>query len=71
MFIFDKDTGDILFEYDTVQNYQTVNGVPGFGGAIDAHGIAAGGGLLLVNSGYGRMGGTPGNVLLAFRKAAN
>ena len=71
LFIFDKDTGDILFEYDTVQNYQTVNGVPGFGGAIDAHGIAAGGGLLLVNSGYGRMGGTPGNVLLAFRKAAN
>jgi len=67
LMIFDKDNGDILFQYDTVQDYQTVNGVPGFGGAIDAHGIAAGGGLILVNSGYGRMGGTAGNVLLAFR----
>ncbi len=71
LFIFDKDSGDILFQYDTVQDYETVNGVPGHGGAIDAHGIAAGGGLLLVNSGYGRMGGTAGNVLLAFRRKAN
>ena len=69
LIVFDKQSGEILFEYDTVTEYATSNGVPGYGGAIDAHGIAAGGGMLFVNSGYGRMGGTPGNVLLAFRPA--
>ena len=67
LFVFDKQSGAMLFEFDTVRDYETVNSVPGLGGAIDAHGIAAGGGFLFVNSGYGRMGGTPGNVLLAFK----
>ena len=67
LLVFDSDSGDTLLEFDTVREYETVNGVPGIGGAIDAHGIAAGAGLLLVNSGYGRVGGTPGNVLLAFK----
>ena len=67
LMIFNKETGSLLFEFDTVREYQTVNGVPGMGGAIDSHGIAAGAGLLLINSGYGRVGGTPGNVLLAFK----
>lgn len=67
LMIIDSDSGDVLFEYDTVREYETVNGVPGRGGAIDAHGIAAGAGLLLINSGYGRVGGTSGNALLAFR----
>ncbi|MEX0965144.1 MAG: PQQ-binding-like beta-propeller repeat protein [Pseudohongiellaceae bacterium] len=66
LYIFDKETGEILFLHDTVQDYETVNGVPGYGGAIDSHSIAAGGGMLFISSGYGRMGGTPGNVLLAF-----
>lgn len=66
LYIFDKENGDILFEYDTVREYDTVNAVPGMGGAIDSHSIAAGGGMLFIGSGYGRMGGTPGNVLLAF-----
>ncbi len=66
LYVFDKTNGDLLFEYDTIRDYETVNGVPGIGGAIDSHSIAAGGGMLLINSGYGRMGGTPGNVLLAF-----
>ena len=69
LMILDSATGDVLFDYDTVQEYETVNGVPGRGGAIDAHGIAAGAGMLLINSGYGRVGGTSGNVLLAFRPA--
>ncbi len=66
LYIFDKVNGEILFEYDTVRDYDTVNGVPGIGGAIDSHSIAAGGGMLFIGSGYGRVGGTPGNVLLAF-----
>lgn len=37
---------------------------------FEAHGIAARAGLLLVNSGCGRVGGTSGHVLLAFRPPA-
>lgn len=66
LYIFDKENGDVLFQYDTVKEYDTVNGVPGLGGAIDSHSIAAGGGMIFIGSGYGRVGGTPGNVLLAF-----
>ncbi len=71
LYIFDKANGDILFQYDTVKEYETVNGVPGFGGAIDSHSISAGGGMLFIGSGYGRMGGTAGNVLLAFSPKKN
>lgn len=66
LYIFDKENGNLLFQHDTVQEYDTVNAVPGFGGAIDSHSISAGGGMLFIGSGYGRMGGTAGNVLLAF-----
>ncbi|MGY8784856.1 MAG: hypothetical protein ACKVIB_05640 [Pseudomonadales bacterium] len=41
--------------------------MPGLGGSIDAHGIAVGVGFLFVNSRYGRVGWTGGNVLLAFK----
>ena len=58
--------GKILWDFDTIRTYETVNGVPGRGGSIDGPGPAIGGGLVLVNSGYPTAGGTPGNVLLAF-----
>jgi polyvinyl alcohol dehydrogenase (cytochrome) len=58
--------GKILWDIDTIREYQTVNGVPGRGGSIDGPGPAIGGGLVLVNSGYPTAGGMPGNVLLAF-----
>ncbi|MDA1371896.1 MAG: PQQ-binding-like beta-propeller repeat protein [Proteobacteria bacterium] len=67
LFIFDKENGEILFQYDTVRNYSTVNGVAARGGSIDSHSIAAGGGMLFIGSGYGSFGQTPGNALLAFR----
>jgi len=67
LYIFDKDSGEILFEYDTVREYSTINGVAGIGGSIDSHSIAAGGGMLFIGSGYGRFNQTPGNVLLAFK----
>lgn len=70
LYLFDKQSGDILQEVDTVQQYQTVNDVPAQGGSIDAHSIAAGAGMVFVGSGYGRVGGTPGNTLLAFRPKA-
>jgi polyvinyl alcohol dehydrogenase (cytochrome) len=58
--------GTILWDFDTIRTYDTVNGVPGRGGSIDGPGPAIGGGLILFNSGYPTAGGTPGNVLLAF-----
>ena len=44
----------------------TVNGVHATGGSLDGAGPVIAGGIVLVNSGYPRFGGTPGNVLLAF-----
>ena len=58
--------GKIVWDYDTAQEFKTVNGVPGHGGAIDVAGPVAAGGMLFVVSGYPARGGLPGNVLLAF-----
>jgi polyvinyl alcohol dehydrogenase (cytochrome) len=59
--------GRILWEYDTVHEYTTVNGVPGKGGSINGPGPTIVGGKLFMNSGYVVLGGAlPGNVLLAF-----
>ena len=49
-----------------MQDYATVNGVSAHGGALDGPGPVIAGGMLYVNSGYGALGGMPGNVLLAF-----
>jgi polyvinyl alcohol dehydrogenase (cytochrome) len=58
--------GSVLWSFDTVREYETVNGVTGSGGAIDGPGTVVSGGMVFVNSGYMRFGGLPGNVLLAF-----
>jgi len=67
LYVFDADSGEVRFGFDTLRDFETVNGVPGKGGAIDAHSIAAGAGMVFIGSGYGRFGQPPGNVLLAFR----
>jgi polyvinyl alcohol dehydrogenase (cytochrome) len=64
-------TGKIVWDYDAVREYQTVNGVSARGGSIDGPGPVIAGGMLFVNSGYGAMGGIPGNVLLAFSVDGN
>ena len=58
--------GAILWDFNTVREYETVNHVPGKGGSIDAAGPAIADGLLVTNSGYALWRGLPGNVLLAF-----
>jgi polyvinyl alcohol dehydrogenase (cytochrome) len=58
-------TGAIVWDFDTVRKYDTVNGVPGRGGSLNVGGPAISGGMLFVNSGYVQ-NGMPGNVLLAF-----
>jgi polyvinyl alcohol dehydrogenase (cytochrome) len=59
-------TGQILWDFDTVRDYETVNGQKARGGSLDVTGPVIAGGMLYVNSGYGQWGGMPGNVLLAF-----
>ncbi len=59
-------TGEVVWDVDTVREYETVNGAKAQGGALDVAGPVIAGGMLYVNSGYGQWGGAPGNVLLAF-----
>ncbi len=65
--VYDAISGDLLWTYDTMRTFDTVNGVPGKGGAIDSSPYVAANGMLFVVSGYARFGEAPGNVLLAFR----
>jgi polyvinyl alcohol dehydrogenase (cytochrome) len=58
--------GKIVWDFDTMRDYTTVNGVPAKGGSLDGPGPVIGGGMVFVNSGYPTAGGTPGNVLIAF-----
>jgi len=59
--------GKIIWEYDTVQEFTTVNGVKAKGGSINNGGPAIAGGMVFLNSGYSHHSGIiPGNVLLAF-----
>jgi polyvinyl alcohol dehydrogenase (cytochrome) len=57
--------GTVLWEFDSVRSYETVNGVPGSGGTIDGAGPVIANGMLFLNSGYPNGGGMPGNVLIA------
>ena len=57
--------GKVLWDFDSIREYTTVNGVPGRGGSIDGPGPVIAGGMLFLTSGYPTNGGTPGNVLLA------
>lgn len=68
LFVFDTNDGRILFEFDTSDVFETVNGIEARGGSIDAHSIAAGAGMIFVGSGYERFSQQAGNVLLAFRE---
>lgn len=63
---YSTEDGKVLWEYDTAHDFKTVNGVNAKGGAIDGPGAMVIKGMVLVNSGYSRFGGLPGNVLLAF-----
>ena len=67
LFAHDAETGDVIWEYDTVRPYETINGVEAQGGAIDSSGPVISGDYLIVNSGYATFSQMPGNVVLVFR----
>jgi len=59
--------GAVIWDFDTAAGpYAAVNGAQARGGALDGGGPTVAGGVLYVNSGYGRLIGQPGNLLLAF-----
>ena len=66
---YDAADGKIIWDYNTMIEYETVNGVKAKGGSLGGgSGPVIAGGMLFLNSGYGALAGIPGNVLLAFSK---
>lgn len=60
-------TGKVVWSFDTVQDFKTVNRVAARGGSIGSAGPTIAGGMVFVGSGYpGVQSGVNGNVLLAF-----
>jgi polyvinyl alcohol dehydrogenase (cytochrome) len=60
-------TGQLIWEFDSAQEFKTVNGVTARGGSAASGGPVVANGMVFIGSGYpGFQGGQPGNVLLAF-----
>jgi polyvinyl alcohol dehydrogenase (cytochrome) len=62
---YETNGGAVVWDFDTVPQVSTANGVKAHGGSIVSMAPVAAGGMLYVTSGYGG-NGMPGNVLLAF-----
>jgi polyvinyl alcohol dehydrogenase (cytochrome) len=59
--------GKTLWNYDTAQDFMTVNGIKANGGSMSNAGATVVDGMVIINSGYAHHGAIiPGNVLLAF-----
>ncbi|MGM0633010.1 MAG: PQQ-binding-like beta-propeller repeat protein [Pseudomonadota bacterium] len=67
LFAHDQRSGEVIWEYDSNREYETINGVSARGGAFDSTGPVLSGDHLIVNAGYGGFGQLPGNALLVFR----
>jgi polyvinyl alcohol dehydrogenase (cytochrome) len=67
---YSTSTGKMIWDVDTVRDYETVNGQPARGGSLDVAGPVVVNGTVYVVSGYALWGGMPGNVLLAFSLSA-
>jgi polyvinyl alcohol dehydrogenase (cytochrome) len=60
------EDGKIIWDFDTAQSFNSVNGVPAKGGSLDVGGPVIAGGIIAVVSGYPGFGAMPGNALLVF-----
>jgi polyvinyl alcohol dehydrogenase (cytochrome) len=59
--------GKIIWQFNMVQDFKTVNGIAAKGGSMGAPGVTVVDGIVYVPSGYANVGGgLPGNMLLAF-----
>ena len=66
---YSAEDGSVIWDFNTVRDFETVNGVPAKGGGVDGPGAVVVNGMVFVGSGYQRTGGMGGNVLLAFGPA--
>jgi polyvinyl alcohol dehydrogenase (cytochrome) len=67
----EADSGRVVWQFDTLRDFDTVNKAPARGGSMGAAGPTIAGGMLFVGSGYiGFRNGASGNVLLAFGPSA-
>ena len=59
--------GKILWTFDMLRDFETVNGIPATGGSMGSSGPTIAGGMVFAGSGYpGVQEGRNGNVQLAF-----
>lgn len=66
---YDRNTGAIIWDFDTAREFRTLSGDIARGGSIESDGPVIVGGTVLINSGYLFGGRMAGNVLLAFSVA--
>lgn len=71
MRIYSARSGDLLWSFDTLRSFETINGVPAAGGSIDSAGTVLIDDKFITNSGYDKFGLQPGNALLVFELQAD
>lgn len=64
--IVDAKKGEVLWQFNTKQDINTINGIKGFGGTIESDGPVIVNGELFITSGYDKWGEAPGNLLMVF-----
>lgn len=69
LYMLERKTGKLVWQFSTAREFETINGVPGNGAAVDNASIIAANGLVILNSGYGLFGQGPGNVMIALKPA--
>jgi polyvinyl alcohol dehydrogenase (cytochrome) len=63
---FSTADGEVLWDYYSKRDYQTINGIEGRGGSVGGPGPTVVDGMVYWGSGYAILGTKSGNVLLAF-----
>ncbi|MGD0956659.1 MAG: PQQ-binding-like beta-propeller repeat protein [Candidatus Acidiferrales bacterium] len=62
--------GKIIWDFDTLPDFTTVNSVKAHGGSMSGSGPVVAGNMLFVTSGFDVTAGMPGNLVLAFEEAS-
>ncbi len=63
---YSAEDGKVIWDFNTLREFSTVNGVKANGGALNGSGPVVVNGMVFVDSGYDHFGSITGNVLLAF-----